>query len=111
MKIAPIHKAIGEKKNMESIICHTGQHYDEKMSKVFFEDLGLPHPDIYLGIGGGSHAEQTGKIMIAFEKEIMRILPDLVLVVGDVNSTLACSGGCQKTPYSRGACGSRTEKF
>jgi UDP-N-acetylglucosamine 2-epimerase (non-hydrolysing) len=91
MKVGPIHRALSTKKNIESIICHTGQHYDEKMSKVFFEDLEMPKPHIYLGVGGGSHAEQTGKVMIEFEKEVIKLKPDLVLVVGDVNSTLACS--------------------
>ncbi|MBZ0200487.1 MAG: UDP-N-acetylglucosamine 2-epimerase (non-hydrolyzing), partial [Ignavibacteriaceae bacterium] len=70
---------------------HTGQHYDEKMSKVFFEDLELPKPDFYLGIGSGSHAEQTAKVMIEFEKILLQENPDLVIVVGDVNSTIACS--------------------
>jgi UDP-N-acetylglucosamine 2-epimerase (non-hydrolysing) len=73
------------------LICHTGQHYDEKMSKVFFEELELPKPDFYLGVGGGSHAEQTAKIMIEFEKVLLNEKPDLVIVVGDVNSTIACS--------------------
>jgi UDP-N-acetylglucosamine 2-epimerase (non-hydrolysing) len=91
MKVGPIHRALSTKENIESIICHTGQHYDEKMSKVFFEDLEMPKPHIYLGVGGGSHAEQTGKVMIEFEKEVIKLKPDLVLVVGDVNSTLACS--------------------
>lgn len=91
MKVGPIHRALSTKENIESIICHTGQHYDEKMSKVFFEDLEMPKPHIYLGVGGGSHAAQTGKVMIEFEKEVIKLKPDLVLVVGDVNSTLACS--------------------
>ena len=92
MKVAPIHKAF--KKYVDKIthlICHTGQHYDEKMSKVFFEDLELPQPDFYLGVGSGSHAEQTAKVMIEFEKILMQEKPDLILVVGDVNSTIACS--------------------
>ena len=70
---------------------HTGQHYDEKMSEVFFQDLGLPKPDIYLGVGSGSHAEQTAKIMIEFEKICLIKKPSIVIVVGDVNSTLACT--------------------
>ena len=73
------------------LICHTGQHYDEKMSKVFFEELELPKPDFYLGVGGGSHAEQTARIMIEFEKVLLAEKPDLIIVVGDVNSTIACS--------------------
>ena len=92
MKIAPIHKALLKYQDkVKHLICHTGQHYDEKMSKVFFEDLELPKPDYYLGIGGGSHAEQTGKIMIEFEKILLNEKPDLVIVVGDVNSTIACT--------------------
>ncbi len=97
MKVAPINKALKKHniQNPESIIqhliCHTGQHYDEKMSKVFFDELGLPKPDFYLGIGGCSHAEQTGKVMIEFEKVLMEEKPDIVIVVGDVNSTIACS--------------------
>lgn len=91
MKVAPIHKAFKKKKDIESIILHTGQHYDEKMSDIFFRQLELPKPDIYLGIGGGTHAEQTGKVMMAFEKVVEEEQPDLILVVGDVNSTVACS--------------------
>ncbi len=97
MKVAPLHKAFkqlqlkNEKLKIEHLICHTGQHYDEKMSKVFFEDLELPKPDFYLGVGSGSHAEQTAKIMIEFEKILLQENPDLVIVVGDVNSTIACS--------------------
>lgn len=76
---------------IQHLICHTGQHYDEKMSKVFFEELEMPVPDYYLGIGSGSHAEQTAKVMIEFEKVLLKEKPDLVIVVGDVNSTIACS--------------------
>jgi UDP-N-acetylglucosamine 2-epimerase (non-hydrolysing) len=93
MKVAPIHKAFVKlnNKSIKHLICHTGQHYDDKMSKVFFDDLELPKPDYYLGAGSGSHAEQTAKVMIEFEKVLLRENPDLVLVVGDVNSTIACS--------------------
>lgn len=97
MKVAPIHKAVEkfnnstEKKKITHLICHTGQHYDEKMSKVFFEDLELPRPDFYLGVGSGSHAEQTARVMIEFEKVLLSEKPDVVLVVGDVNSTIACT--------------------
>lgn len=95
MKIAPIHKAFSGNRFPESgvrhLICHTGQHYDEKMSKSFFVDLELPEPDFYLGIGSGSHAEQTANVMIEFEKILIKEKPDLVIVVGDVNSTIACS--------------------
>ena len=95
MKIAPIiraidkHNACAEGNAMESILVHTGQHYDYKMSKVFFEDLELPEPDVHLGVGSGTHAEQTGKALIEIEKVLIEHQPDLVLVVGDANSTLA----------------------
>ena len=91
MKIAPIHRAMEASKKFEPILLHTGQHYDRKMSKIFFNDLGLPKPQIYLGVGSGSHAEQTAHIMVGIEKIILKLKPDLVLVVGDVNSTLAAS--------------------
>lgn len=92
MKIAPIIEAM--RKYPEAIdhkLVHTGQHYDEKMSKAFFDDLGIPKPDIDLGVGSGSHAEQTARIMVEFEKVCLREQPDLVIVVGDVNSTMACT--------------------
>src|SRR5690606_11225520 len=92
MKVAPIHRAFQNYKDkVKHLICHTGQHYDEKMSKVFFEDLELPKPDFYLGVGSGSHAEQTAKIMIEFEKVLIKEKPDLIIVYGDVNSTVACA--------------------
>lgn len=93
MKVAPVHKAFIKKYAgvVNHKICHTGQHYDEKMSDIFFKQLNIPEPDFYLGVGGGSHAEQTGKIMIEFEKVLLNEKPDLVIVVGDVNSTIACS--------------------
>ncbi len=92
MKIAPIHRAFKKySDSIQHLICHTGQHYDEKMSKVFFEDLGLPKPDFYLGVGSGSHAEQTANVMMKFEKVLLDEKPDMILVVGDVNSTIACS--------------------
>jgi UDP-N-acetylglucosamine 2-epimerase (non-hydrolysing) len=92
MKVAPIHKAFQKyDEKIKHLICHTGQHYDEKMSKVFFEELEMPHPDFYLGVGSGSHAEQTANVMIKFEKILLKEKPDLIIVVGDVNSTVACS--------------------
>ncbi len=92
MKIAPLHRAFQKYSDtVQNLIIHTGQHYDERMSKVFFSDLELPHPNVYLGIGSGTHAEQTARIMVEFEKTVNDIKPDLVIVVGDVNSTLACS--------------------
>ncbi len=89
MKAAPIHKAIAERGQLAQVLVHTGQHYDVKMSDVFFTDLGMPAPDVYLGIGSGSHAEQTARTMIELEKVFLREKPELVSVVGDVNSTLA----------------------
>src|ERR1051326_4400871 len=92
MKIAPIMRAFrcrGVTSN--AILVHTGQHYDEKMSDAFFRDLDIPAPDFNLGVGSGSHAEQTGRIMIAFEQICREETPDWVIVVGDVNSTIACA--------------------
>lgn len=92
MKVAPLHKEFTKfEDKFEHLICHTGQHFDEKMSKVFFDELELPKPDFYLGVSGGSHAVQTAKVMLKFEEILISEKPDLVIVVGDVNSTLACS--------------------
>ncbi len=91
MKVAPLHRAFSGVESLTHRIVHTGQHYDANMSKVFFEDLELPKPDVYLGIGSGSHAEQTARVMVEFEKVLQSEKPDLVIVVGDVNSTVACS--------------------
>jgi|SRR5664279_3770333 len=92
MKIAPIVRALhNHSDRFEYRIIHTGQHYDRDMSDVFFKELGIPKPDHHLECGGGSHAEQTAKIMVAFEQICQQERPDCVLVVGDVNSTLACS--------------------
>lgn len=93
IKIAPIIKALKNwnKSNLDWKIVHTGQHYDYEMSQSFFDDLELPKPDFFLDAGSGSHAAQTAKIMVAFEKVCQDKKPDIVVVVGDVNSTLACS--------------------
>ncbi|TXL66359.1 non-hydrolyzing UDP-N-acetylglucosamine 2-epimerase [Zeimonas arvi] len=92
MKIAPIVRALDARRDaFRYQIVHTGQHYDREMSDVFFEELGIPKPDFHLEAGGGSHAEQTAKIMVAYEKICQAQRPDCTLVVGDVNSTLACS--------------------
>ena len=92
MKIAPIIEAMNNYPEIfEHVLVHTGQHYDEKMSNTFFNDLCIPKPDINLGIGSGSHAEQTAKIMVEFEKVCLEEKPDLIIVVGDVNSTMACT--------------------
>jgi len=96
MKVAPLHKAFQKYPSIVHRIVHTGQHYDANMSKIFFDDLELPHPDVYLGIGSGSHAVQTAKIMVEFEKIVLAEKPDMVVVVGDVNSTVACSLVCSK---------------
>ncbi|MES2126780.1 MAG: UDP-N-acetylglucosamine 2-epimerase (non-hydrolyzing) [Pseudomonadota bacterium] len=91
MKIAPIVRALQGQQVLTFKIIHTGQHYDREMNDVFFEELGIPQPDLFMGAGGGSHAQQTAKIMCAFETLCTEQRPDAVLVVGDVNSTLACS--------------------
>ncbi len=95
MKIAPVIHAIekfnAKRKQMEYRLVHTGQHYDRNMSDMFFEELNIPEPDVNLGVGGGTQAEQTAGIMIGFEKELMAHPADLVIVVGDVTSTMACS--------------------
>lgn len=91
MKIAPIVRALDAQQSLAYRIIHTGQHYDPEMNDVFFEELGIPRPDIFMGVGGGTHAQQTAKIMTAFEDYCQQDMPDAVLVVGDVNSTLACS--------------------
>lgn len=91
MKVAPVMRAIAAAGFAEQILVHTGQHYDASMSDVFFTDLGLRPPDVHLGVGSGTHAEQTGRVMIAFEKVCLERRPDVVLVAGDVNSTLACA--------------------
>ena len=95
MKIAPLIKAIQNARaagqDIHYRLVHTGQHYDKNMSDTFFEELGIPMPDVNLGCGGGTQAEQTANIMVAFEKELMAHPTDIVLVVGDVTSTMACS--------------------
>lgn len=91
MKIAPIVRALQAQDVLSFKIIHTGQHYDREMNDVFFEELGIPQPDVFMAAGGGSHAQQTAKIMVAFEELCMAERPSAVLVVGDVNSTLACS--------------------
>jgi UDP-N-acetylglucosamine 2-epimerase (non-hydrolysing) len=100
MKVAPLlaafetRRAHGE--DVQALLVHTGQHYDAKMSDNFFRDLGLPEPDICLDAGSGSHAEQTARVMVSFEKACIQHCPDLVVVVGDVNSTLACAISARK---------------
>ena len=91
MKIAPLYHALAREEWCEARIVHTGQHYDPNMSDAFFRDLQLPAPHHHLEVGSGSHAEQTGGVMIAYEKVVARERPDWVVVVGDVNSTAACA--------------------
>jgi UDP-N-acetylglucosamine 2-epimerase (non-hydrolysing) len=97
MKVAPIVEAM-KRRRMEfaPLVVHTGQHYDVQMSDAFFRDLGLPEPDVYLGVGSGSHAVQTAAVMQSFEPVVIEEKPDWVLVVGDVNSTIACALVCAK---------------
>jgi len=101
MKIAPFIKEVelhnkSNRNNIEHILVHTGQHYDDRMSKAFFEALNIPEADINLGVGSGTHAEQVGNTMIAFEKVLYKEKPDWVVVLGDVNATLACSVTAKK---------------
>jgi UDP-N-acetylglucosamine 2-epimerase (non-hydrolysing) len=92
MKVAPIVRAMAEQpREFEQRLVHTGQHYDEQMSQVFFDDLGMPQPDVDLGVGSGTHAEQTAKVMLALEPVLVQDRPDWILVAGDVNSTAAAA--------------------
>ena len=90
IKIAPLINEF-QKEKIKFKLIHTSQHYDYNMSKIFFDDLGIPEPDVHLNVDSASHAVQTAKIMIEFEKIILKDKPSLVIVVGDVNSTLACA--------------------
>jgi UDP-N-acetylglucosamine 2-epimerase (non-hydrolysing) len=96
MKVAPVHRALAAYPEVVSRILHTGQHYDRLMSDVFFDDLSLPAPNVYLDVGSGTHAEQTAAIMIAFERHVSAERPAAVAVYGDVNSTMACALVCAK---------------
>ena len=89
MKVAPLIARLQKLGGVRQILVHTGQHYDAKMSDVFFQDLGMPAPDVHLGVGSGSHAQQTAKVMVEIEPVLLREKPDVVVVAGDVNSTLA----------------------
>ncbi|MEN6308638.1 MAG: UDP-N-acetylglucosamine 2-epimerase (non-hydrolyzing) [Anaerohalosphaeraceae bacterium] len=90
MKIAPLMRVFRETRDLCTLLVHTGQHYDEKMSKLFFDELNIPKPDVNLEVGSGSHAVQTAEVMKRFEPVVLNFKPDYVLVVGDVNSTIAC---------------------
>src|SRR5712664_3299543 len=97
MKIAPLVAAMNRRRaDFHSILVHTGQHYDAAMSQAFFRDLEMPEPDIDLGVGSASHAVQTAGVIQAFEPVVISEKPDWVIVVGDVNSTLACALVCAK---------------
>jgi len=102
MKVAPLGTHLTHYSEFQPVFVHTGQHYDREMSDCFFQDLGIPRPDIYLGVGSGSHAQQTAKIMMAFEAVLMEQQPDLMVVVGDVNSTVACALVAAKMLYPDG---------
>ena len=91
MKVAPLYHALAATDWAEPVLVHTGQHYDRNMSDAILEDLGIPNPDHHLGVGSGSHAEQTGGVMIAYEKLCQEDRPDCIIVCGDVNSTAACA--------------------
>jgi len=90
MKLKPVVDAL-EQGGAEVVVVHTGQHYDDRMSRVFFDELGLRTPDHFLGAGSGSQAEQTARVMVAFDPVVQKVNPDIVVVVGDVNSTMACA--------------------
>jgi UDP-N-acetylglucosamine 2-epimerase (non-hydrolysing) len=113
MKVAPIADAMKRHPGFAPRLVHTGQHYDPAMSRVFFDELGLPTPDLHLDVGSGSHAVQTARILIAFERVILDERPDLVLVVGDVNSTLACDLAAAKLmiPVAHVEAGLRSRNF
>jgi UDP-N-acetylglucosamine 2-epimerase (non-hydrolysing) len=96
MKAAPVLSALREQANITQTLVHTGQHYDRNMSDVFFDELGIPEPDVNLEVGSGTHAQQTAEVMSRFEPVLLEKKPDLVLVYGDVNSTMAASVVCSK---------------
>jgi UDP-N-acetylglucosamine 2-epimerase (non-hydrolysing) len=96
VKMAPLIDALRRRGVSRQLIVHTGQHYDRKMSDEILEDLGFPSPDYSLGVGSGTHGEQTAKVLVAFEKILLEHRPTLVVVAGDVNSTLACALAASK---------------
>ncbi|MCK5543462.1 MAG: UDP-N-acetylglucosamine 2-epimerase, partial [Desulfobacterales bacterium] len=101
MKIAPLYHELNKREGFEPIIVHTGQHYDLNMSDVFFKNFNLPEPHIHLGVGSGTHAFQTANVMIAYEKVLLKDKPDLTIVVGDVNSTVAATMVAVKAGISK----------
>src|SRR4051812_7628007 len=96
MKVAPLYHALKKEPWAVPVIVHTGQHYDPSMSDSIFADLGLPDPHIHLGVGSGTHGEQTARVLMAYERVLRDSCPDLVVVVGDVNSTVAATLGASK---------------
>ncbi|MBV9670245.1 MAG: UDP-N-acetylglucosamine 2-epimerase (non-hydrolyzing), partial [Acidobacteriales bacterium] len=96
MKLAPVYRALAQRDGVQQIILHTGQHYDYNMSDVFFQQLGIPQPDVNLKVGSGTHAQQTAEVMVRFEAAMLEQKPDCVLVYGDVNSTVAAAMVCAK---------------
>src|SRR5216684_4390484 len=96
MKAAPVLRALRERTKVKQTLVHTGQHYDTNMSDVFFQQLGIPAPDVNLAVGSGTHARQTAEIMTRFEPVLFERKPDMVLVYGDVNSTVAAALVCAK---------------
>lgn len=96
MKAAPVMAAISQRSNLSQVLVHTGQHYDANMSGIFFAQLGMPEPDVNLEVGSGSHTLQTAQVMIRFEEAVLQQTPGLVLVYGDVNSTMAAALVCAK---------------
>ncbi|GIX05278.1 MAG: UDP-N-acetyl glucosamine 2-epimerase [Planctomycetaceae bacterium] len=96
MKVAPVMRAIRRATSWPQTLVHTGQHYDANMSDVFFQQLELPHPDVYLGVGSGSHAQQTAQLLVRLEEALLAQGPEMVLVYGDVNSTMAAALVCAK---------------
>jgi len=96
MKVAPVMNALAQRENISQTLIHTGQHYDINMSDVFFQQLGIPDPDVNLAVGSGTHAAQTAEIMLRLEPVITELRPDIVLVYGDVNSTVATALVCAK---------------
>ncbi|MDA2923062.1 UDP-N-acetylglucosamine 2-epimerase (non-hydrolyzing) [Acidobacteria bacterium AH-259-L09] len=99
IKVAPLFKRLRKKPGVQCVLVHTGQHYDPELSDSFFHDLDLPKPDVFLAVGSGSHGEQTARIMISFERVVLEEKPDIVVVVGDVNSTLGCALATAKVSY------------
>jgi len=106
VKLAPLSRAL--RKRMREVLVHTGQHYDPEMSATFFEQLGIPAPDHHLGIGSGSHGKMTGRMLEALETVVVDVGPDLVLVLGDTNSTLAAALAAAKLGVPVGSPGAST---